>query len=108
MNSSTSWWDMSFSTFSRRTGSPCVVEPDLDLGKIEIERAGREAVLAQEGGQFPGGVQLLGDLRRDDVGLVRHERGDGVHRFSAEDGERLLVSEAGLAADDACGRSGRA
>ena len=44
-------------------GMALVIQPDLDLRKIEIERAGLETVLPQKRGQFPCGMQLLDDFR---------------------------------------------
>ena len=34
------------------------IQPDLDLGKLEIERAGGETLATQERRQFPGDVEL--------------------------------------------------
>ena len=59
MNSSTSWCDSSFSIRSSRIGFPFVIQPDLDLWKIKVERTVLETVLPQERREFPGDVETF-------------------------------------------------
>ena len=97
-------------------GAALVIEPHFHLGKIEIERAGGEAVLAQQRGQFPRDLHALAQLGRD---VERHGRGGEMHLAAAlvvrrrrhglvfEDGEGLPVGEPRGAADDAAREASR-
>ena len=100
MNSSTSWWEMSFSIFSSAGRPALVIEPDLHLREIEVERALAEAVFAQERSQHPRRAHRLRHLRKHGVAFVRHARRGGGHGLPAGHRESLLVTQPRRAADD--------
>ena len=73
-------------------GAAGFVEPDFDFRKFQIEGSGGEAFFAQQGGEFPCGVDALGE----EVAIFRR---------LLENGERLFVGEPRGAADDGLGEA---
>ena len=73
-------------------GAAGFVQPDLDFRKFQIEGSGGEAFFAQQGGEFPCGVDALGE----EVAFFRR---------LLENGKRLFVGEPRGAADDCLGEA---